>query len=82
VPPLTGVMIRALSVPDTLPAKYSVLAFAGTAIVFSVSQTIASADPDPGAIGVACGQHSTAIWPAVTDPLPVTLNVTKRDPEA
>ena len=61
VPPVTGVLIRGRKVPETLPAKYSVVAFAGTAIVVHAVQTIAPADPDPGAIGVVCGQHSTVI---------------------
>ena len=36
--------------------------------------------PDVGesGIGVFCGQHSMVICPAVTDPLPVILNVTSR----
>ena len=52
-----GVLIRARSVPDTHPAKYSAVALAGTAIVVNAVQTIAPADPDPGAIGVFWGQH-------------------------
>jgi hypothetical protein len=33
VPPVTGVLIRVRKVPETLPAKYSVVAFEGTGIV-------------------------------------------------
>ena len=33
VPPVTGVLIRARNMPDTLPAKNSVVVFAGTAMV-------------------------------------------------
>ena len=72
VPPVTGVLIRARKVPDILPARYSVVAFAGTAIVVNAVQTIAPPDPDPGAIGVLCGQHSMVIAPAVIDPFPVS----------
>jgi hypothetical protein len=78
VPPVTGVLIRALKVPETLPAKYSVVAFAETAIEVNAVQTIAPADPEPGAIGLFWGQHSIVIAPPVTDPLPVILNVTSR----
>jgi hypothetical protein len=78
VPPATGVLIRARNVPDTLPANHSVLLLAGTGIVFSVVHTIAGLDPDPGDMGVICGQHSIATEPPVIDPLPVTRNVRKR----
>jgi hypothetical protein len=75
VPPVTVVLIRARKVPDTLPTRCSVVAFAGTAIVVNAVQTIAPADPDPGAIGVFWGQHSKVTAPAVTLPLPWTLKV-------
>jgi hypothetical protein len=78
VPPVTGVLIRARKVPETLPAKYSVVAFNGTGIVVNAVQTIAPADPDPGAIGVFWGQHSKVTAPAVTLPLPWTLKVSVR----
>jgi hypothetical protein len=78
VPPVTVVVIRARKVPDTLPTRYSVVAFAGTAIVVNAVQTIAPADPDPGDTGVVCGQHSIATAPGVTLPLPWTLKVRKR----
>ena len=78
VPPVTVVLIRARKVPDTLPTRYSVVAFAVTAIVVNVFQTMAPADPEPGAIGLFWGQHSIVIAPPVTDPLPVILSVTSR----
>jgi len=78
VPPVTGVLIRARKVPETRPARYSTSLFAGTRIVVSVVQIIPSADPALGGVGVVCGQHSIATAPAVTLPLPWTLNVTKR----
>jgi hypothetical protein len=58
VPPVTGVLIRARNMPDTLPANHSVVAFAGTATVVRVVQTIPPADDAPGIMGVFCGQHS------------------------
>ena len=73
-----GVLIRARKVPDTLPTRYSFVAFAGTAIVVNASQTMAPADPEPGATGLFLGQHSIVIAPPVTGPLPVILNVTSR----
>jgi hypothetical protein len=54
------------------------VAFAVTAIVVNAFQTMAPADPEPGAIGLFWGQHSIVIAPPVTDPLPVILNVTSR----
>src|SRR5258707_9682496 len=78
VPPVTGGLIRARKVPDTLPTRYSVVAFAGTAIVVNAVQTIAPADPDPGAIGVFWGQHFKVTAPVVTLPSPWTLKVRKR----
>jgi len=48
--------------------------------VVSVMQAIPSADPALGGVGVVCGQHSIATAPAVTLPLPWSLNVTKRAP--
>src|SRR5437899_8832576 len=42
VPPVTGVLMRALKVPETLPANHSVALFGGTGIVFSVVQTNAT----------------------------------------
>jgi hypothetical protein len=69
--------MRALNVPDTLPAEYSTSLFTGTGIVVSVVQVIAPSDPEP-AIGKVCGQHSIATAPAVTLPLPWTLKVRKR----
>jgi hypothetical protein len=38
VPPVTGVLIRARKVKETLPAKYSVVAFEGTGIVVKAVQ--------------------------------------------
>jgi hypothetical protein len=53
VPPVTGVLIRARNVPDTLPGTtHSVVLLAGTWSVLSVVQTIAPSEPDPGAIGI------------------------------
>jgi len=78
VPPVTGVLIRARKVPDTLPTRYSVVPLAGTAIVVNAVQTITPADPDPGTIGVFWGQHSKVTAPTVTLPLPWTLKVRKR----
>jgi hypothetical protein len=40
VPPVTGVLIRARKVPETLPAKYSVVAFEGTGIVVKAVQVV------------------------------------------
>ena len=78
MPPVTGVLIRARKVPDTLPAKHSVVAFGGTAMVVKVVQTMPLPDNPPGGIGVTCGQHSIATVPAVTLPEPVIRNVRKR----
>jgi hypothetical protein len=78
VPPVTGVLIRDLKVPDTLPANHSVVAFGETRIVFNVVQTIPPPDDAPGIMGVFCGQHSIVTCPAVTGPLPWILNVTNR----
>ena len=75
VPPVTGVLIRARKVPETLPAKYSVVALEGTGIVVNAVQAV----PDPGngssVIGAFPGQHSMLTAPPVTDPLPVMRNV-------
>ena len=76
VPPVTGVLIRARKVPDTIPANHSVVAFAGTGIVINALQMVA--DPDNSgvaAIGVFPGQHSIVTAPADTEPLPVMRNV-------
>jgi hypothetical protein len=52
--PVTGVLVRARSVSHRILAKYSVVAFGGTANVFNASQTIAplAPDPAPGGAGV------------------------------
>ena len=80
VPPVTGVLICARRVPDTCPAKYSVVAFAGTVIVLNAFQMVG--DPDTSGvavIGALPGQHSIVTAPAVTGPLPVTRNLTVLD---
>ena len=75
VPPVTGVLIRAWKVPETLPAKYSVVAFEETGIVVNAVQAV----PDPGngsfVMSAFPGQHSMVTAPPVTDPLPVMRNV-------
>jgi hypothetical protein len=68
---VTGVLIRALKVPDTLPARYSVVVFAGTGIV------VKTVHPDDN-IGVlppssAIDADSMVTCPAVTGPTPWTL---------
>ena|SRR5438552_4084727 len=76
VPPVTGVLIRARNVPDTIPANHSFVAFAGTVIVLNALQVVA--DPDNSgvaAIDVFPGQHSIVTAPADTEPLPVMRNV-------
>ena len=47
MPPVTVVLIRARKVPETPPAKNSVVALEGTGIVVNAVQTIAPADRDP-----------------------------------
>jgi hypothetical protein len=76
VPPVTGVLIRARKVPEILPARYSAVALAGTAIVVNAVQVA----PEPDVNGVAVmgafpGQHSIVTAPADTEPLPVMRNV-------
>jgi hypothetical protein len=51
VPPVTGVLIRARNVPDTLPANHSVVAFAGTVIVVNGVQVAPKLDEPVGVIG-------------------------------
>jgi hypothetical protein len=80
VPPLTGVLIRARKVPETLPARYSVVAFEGTGIVVNAVQVGPVPDVGESGIGVVCGQHSMVICPSVTGPLPWILKVRKRSP--
>src|SRR6267142_7046436 len=75
VPPVTGVLIRARKVPETRPARYSVVAFAGTAIVVNAIQVVPVPDVGESGIGVLCGQHSMVTCPADTEPLPVIRNV-------
>jgi len=77
VPPVIGVLIRALTLPTTLWARYSVVALAGTVIVVREVQIVPDPAPEPGnGVGVIEGQHSIVTAPADTDPLPVTRNVT------
>jgi hypothetical protein len=79
VPPVTGVLIRARTLPTTSLAWYFIVAFARTVIVVRAVHTI----PDPGvgvaAIGAFPGQHSIVTAPADTEPLPVMLNVVNLD---
>ena len=76
VPPVTGVLIRARKVPETLPALYSTVELAGTAIVVRAVQAGAKPSDGTSVTGVFCGQHSMVTCPADTGPLPVTQNVT------
>ena len=76
VPPVTGVLIRARKVPDTLPALYSTVELAGTAIVVNAVQVAGAPDNNGVAvIGVFPGQHSIVTAPTDTEPLPVMRNV-------
>jgi hypothetical protein len=75
VPPVTGVLIRARKVPDTLPARYSVVVFAGTVIVVNPVQVAPKLDKPAGVIAAFPGQHLIVTALADTEPLPVTLNV-------
>ncbi len=76
VPPVTGVLIRARTLPTTLLARYSVVALAGTVIVVNAVQVAPKLDEPVGVIGAFPGPHSIVTAPADTDPLPVTLNLT------
>ena len=79
MPPVIGVLIRALTLPTTLWARYSVVALAGTVIVVREVHVVPELDPPAlGGNGIAVieGQHSIVTAPPVTDPLPVTRNVT------
>jgi hypothetical protein len=58
-------------VPHRIPTKYSVVAFAGTAIAVNAVQTVAPADPDPGAIG--CSGDNTPDWELIADNLSKTV---------
>jgi hypothetical protein len=75
VPPITAVLTRTRKVPDTLPARYSVVAFVGTAIVVNAVQVAPKLDEPVGVIGAFPGQHSIVTAPADTAPLPVMRNV-------
>ena len=76
MPPVIGVLIRALTLPTTLWARYSVVALVGTVIVVNAVQLGPKLDEPVGVIGAFPGQHSIVTAPADTDPLPVTLNLT------
>ena len=76
MPPVIGALIRARTLPTTLSARYSVVALAGTVIVVNAIQVTPKLDEPVGVIGAFPGQHSIVTAPAVTDPLPVTLNTT------
>ena len=77
MPPVIGVLIRARTLPTTLSARYSVVALAGTVIVVREVQVVPDPAPEPGnGVGVIEGQHSIVTAPPVTDPLPVTRNLT------
>jgi hypothetical protein len=75
VPPVTGVLIRARTLPTTSLAWYFIVAFAGTVAVVKAVHTV----PDPGVgvavIGALPGQHSIVTAPADSEPLPVMRNV-------
>jgi hypothetical protein len=79
VHPVTGVLIRARNVPDTLPALYSTVELAGTAIVVRAVQAGAKPSDGTSVIGVFPGQHSIVTAPADTEPLPVMRNVVNLD---
>jgi len=73
---VTGVPILARKVPDTLPTRYSVVAFAATAIMVNTLQMAGEPDINGVAvIGALPGQHSIVTAPADTEPLPVMRNV-------
>ena len=79
VPPVTGVLMRARKVPDTIPANHSVVAFAGTVIVVNGVQVTPKRDEPVGVIGAFPGQYSIVTAPADTEPLPVMRNVVNLD---
>jgi hypothetical protein len=74
VPPVTGVLMRALKVPETLPALYSTVELPGTAIVVRAVQAGAKPSDGTSVIGVFPVQHSIVTAPADTEPLPVMRN--------
>ena len=79
MPPVIGALIRALTLPTTLWARYSVVALAGTVIVVREVHVVPELDPPAlggNEIAVIEGQHSIVTAPADTEPLPVTRNLT------
>jgi hypothetical protein len=79
VPPVTGVLTRTRKVPDTLSARYSIVAFAATVIVVNAVQVTPKLDEPVGVIAAFPGLHSIVTAPADTAPLPVMRNVVNLD---